>query len=257
MSKVITMIPVRMASTRLPYKPLLDINGKTLIQRVYENVKACVPGDIVIAAGDQVIVDEAKKFGAKAILTDPSLPSGTDRISAALKELDPDGTKYDIVVNFQGDGINVDPKINLSLIEMIERTNCDIATCGMLFKNEKDINDPSMVKICMGLRDGEREGRCLYFTRAAAPYIRNPEKCKNQDFYHHIGIYVFKASSLQQMVSLPVGVLEERESLEQLRALENGMTIRALVVDNMKLINEAPADINTPEEYEEALKWIK
>lgn len=257
MSKVITMIPVRMASTRLPNKPLLDINGKTLIQRVYENVKACVPGDIVIAAGDQVIVDEAKKFGAKAILTDPSLPSGTDRISAALKELDPDGTKYDIVVNFQGDGINVDPKINLSLIEMIERTNCDIATCGMLFKNEKDVNDPSMVKICMGLRDGEKEGRCLYFTRAAAPYIRNPEKCKNQDFYHHIGIYVFKASSLQQMVSLPVGVLEERESLEQLRALENGMTIRALVVDNMKLINEAPADINTPEEYEEALKWIK
>lgn len=257
MSKVITMIPVRMASTRLPNKPLLDINGKTLIQRVYENVKACVPGDIVIAAGDQVIVDEAKKFGAKAILTDPSLPSGTDRISAALKELDPDGTKYDIVVNFQGDGINVDPKINLSLIEMIERTNCDIATCGMLFKNEKDINDPSMVKICMGLRDGEKEGRCLYFTRAAAPYIRNPEKCKNQDFYHHIGIYVFKASSLQKMVSLPVGVLEERESLEQLRALENGMTIRALIVDNMKLINEAPADINTPEEYEEALKWIK
>ncbi len=257
MSRIITMIPVRMASTRLPNKPLLDINGKSLIQRVYENVKACVPGDIVIAAGDQVIVDEANKFGAKAILTDPSLPSGTDRISAALKELDPDGTKYDIVVNFQGDGLNVDPKINLSLIEMIERTDCDIATCGMLFKNEKDINDPSMVKICMGLRDGEREGRCLYFTRAAAPYIRNPEKCKNKDFYHHIGIYVFKASSLQKMVSLPVGVLEERESLEQLRALENGMTIRALVVDNMKLVDEAPADINTPEEYEEALKWIK
>ena len=257
MSKIITMIPVRMASTRLPNKPLLDINGKTLIQRVYENVKACVPGDIVIAAGDQVIVDEAKKFGAKAILTDPSLPSGTDRISAALKELDPDGTKYDIVVNFQGDGINVDPKINLSLIEMIERTNCDIATCGMIFKNEKDVLDPSMVKICMGLRDGEREGRCLYFTRAPAPFIRNPEKCKNKDFYHHIGIYVFKASSLQKMVSLPVGVLEERESLEQLRALENGMSIRALVVDNMKLVDEAPADINTPEEYEESLKWIK
>ena len=257
MSKIITMIPVRMASTRLPNKPLLDINGKTLIQRVYENVKACVPGDIVIAAGDQVIVDEAKKFGAKAILTDPSLPSGTDRISAALKELDPDGSKYDIVVNFQGDGLNVDPKINLSLIDMIERTNCDIATCGMIFKNEKDVLDPSMVKICMGLRDGEREGRCLYFTRAPAPYIRNPEKCDNKDFYHHIGIYVFKASSLQKMVSLPVGVLEQRESLEQLRALENGMTIRALVVDNMKLVDEAPADINTPEEYEDALKWIK
>ena len=127
------MIPVRMASTRLPNKPLLDINGKTLIQRVYENVKKYVPGDIVIAAGDQVIVDEAQKFGATAILTDPALPSGTDRIAAALKEIDPDGTKYDIAVDFQGDGLNVDPRVNLDLIEMIERTDCDIATCGMVF----------------------------------------------------------------------------------------------------------------------------
>ncbi len=257
MSKIITMIPVRMASTRLPNKPLLNINGKTLLQRVYENVKTYVPGDIVIAAGDQVIIDEAKKFGAKAILTDPSLPSGTDRIAAALKELDPHGDKYDIVVNFQGDALNVDPRINLSLIEMIERTNCDIATCGMIFKNEKEITDPSMVKICLGLRDGEKEGRCLYFTRAAAPYIRNPEKCQNKDFYHHVGIYVFKANSLKQMVSLPVGVLEARESLEQLRALENGMTIRAQIIEDLKLVKEAPADIDTQEDYEEACKWIK
>ena len=247
--KVVTMIPVRMASTRLPNKPLLEVNGKTVIQRVYENVKASVPGDIIIAAGDQVLVDEAKKFGATAILTDPKLPSGTDRIAAALKQIDPDGTKYDIVVDFQGDGLNVDPKVNLDLIDMIERTDCDIATCGMVFKNEKDVQDPSMVKIVMGLREGEKEGRCLYFTRAAAPYIRDPEKCKNHDYYHHIGIYVFKAKSLQKMVSLPVGVLEGRESLEQLRALENGMTIRAKIVDNMKLVDNAPADINTPEEY--------
>ena len=257
MSKVVTMIPVRMASTRLPNKPLLDVNGKTILQRVYENVKACVPGDIIIAAGDQVLVDEANKFGATAILTDPKLPSGTDRIAAALNEIDPDGSKYDIVVDFQGDGLNVDPKINLDLIKMVEETDCDIATCGMLFKNEKDVNDPSMVKICMGLHEGEDQGRCLYFTRAPAPFIRNPEKCKNHDYYHHIGIYVFKASSLKKIVSLPVGVLEEKESLEQLRALENGMTIRAKVVDNMKLVDEAPADINTPEEYQEALKWIK
>lgn len=255
--KVVTMIPVRMASTRLPNKPLLEVNGKTVIQRVYENVKASVPGDVIIAAGDQVLVDEAKKFGATAILTDPKLPSGTDRIAAALKQIDPDGTKYDIVVDFQGDGLNVDPKVNLDLIDMIERTDCDIATCGMVFKNEKDVQDPSMVKIVMGLHEGEKEGRCLYFTRAAAPYIRDPEKCKNHDYYHHIGIYVFKAKSLQKMVSLPVGVLEGRESLEQLRALENGMTIRAKIVDNMKLVDNAPADINTPEEYEEACKWIK
>ena len=257
MSKVITMIPVRMAATRLPNKPLLDINGKSAIQRVYENVKAVIPGDIVIAAGDQAIVDECAKFGAKAVLTDPKLPSGTDRIAAALKEIDPDGSKYDIVVNFQGDNINVDPKVNLPLIEMVEKTGCDIATCGRVMLDEKDINDPNMVKIVMGIKDDEKEGRCLYFTRAPAPYIRNPEKSMTHNFYHHIGIYVFKASSLQKMVSLPVGILEDREALEQLRALEAGMTIRAKVVDNIKLIEEAPADINTPEEYEEAKKWIK
>ena len=257
MSNIITMIPVRMASTRLPGKPLLNVNGKSILQRVYENVKACVPGDIVIAAGDQVLVDEAQKFGAKAILTDPKLPSGTDRIAAALKEVDPHGSKYDIVVNFQGDGLNVDPKVNLKLIEMIERTDCDIATCGMIFHNLQEINDPSMVKIVMGLGKEETEGRCLYFTRAAAPYIRDPEKCSNKDFYHHIGIYVYKASSLKRFVELPVGILEQREALEQLRALENGMSIRAKIVDNMKLINEAPADINTPEEYQTALQWIK
>lgn len=257
MSRIVTMIPTRMASTRLPNKPLIDINGKTLIQRVYENVKKIVPGDIVVAAGDQAIVDECNKFGAKAILTDPSLPSGTDRISAALKEIDPKGDKYDIVVNFQGDGVNVDPSVNNELIEMIERTDCDIATCGMVFKTKEAAENPTNVKIVMGLREGEKEGRCLYFTRAVAPFTRNPEKCENQDLYHHIGIYVYKASSLKKFVELPVGVLESRESLEQLRALENGMTIRAKVIDKMVLNDKAPADINTPEELQEALKYIK
>lgn len=257
MSKIVTMIPTRMASTRLPNKPLIDINGKTLIQRVYENVKKTVPGDIIVAAGDQVIVDECKKFGAKAVLTDPALPSGTDRIAAALKEIDPDGSKYDIVVNFQGDGLNVDPAVNNELIEMIERTDCDIATCGRIFANKDEAENPTNVKIVMGLRDGETEGRCLYFTRAVAPYTRNPEKCKNQDLYHHIGIYVYKASSLKKFVELPVGVLENRESLEQLRALENGMTIRAKVISKMVLDERAPADINTEEELTEARKYIK
>ncbi len=257
MSKIVTMIPVRMASTRLPNKPLLDINGKSLLQRVYENVKKYVPGDVYVAAGDQVIVDECKKFGAQAILTDPKLPSGTDRIAAALKEIDPSGNKYDIVVNFQGDAVNVNPEINNQLIKIVEKSGCDIATVGMVFKTQEEIDSPNNVKIVMGLRDGETEGRCLYFTRAAAPFIRNPEKCSNHDFYHHIGIYVYNAKSLRKIVSLPVGVLEARESLEQLRALENGMVIRAKLVNNLKLNQEAPADIDTLEELEEARKTIK
>ncbi len=257
MSKVITMIPVRMAATRLPNKPLLDINGKTAIQRVYENCKKYLPGDVVIAAGDQAIIDECAKFGARAVLTDPSLPSGTDRIAAALKEIDPNGDKYDIVVNFQGDNINVDPRVNLPLIEMIEKTGCDIATCGMVMNSQEEIENPANVKIVMGLKDGEKEGRALYFTRSPAPFIRNPEKCKNKDFYWHIGIYVFSAQSIREFTSYPVGVLEDRESLEQLRFLENGKYIRAMLIENMKWVQEAPPDINTPEELEEARKWIK
>ena len=257
MSKVVTMIPVRMASTRLPNKPLLDINGKSLLQRVYENVKKTVPGDVFVAAGDQAIVDECQKFGAKALLTDPKLPSGTDRIAAALKQIDEDGSKYDIVVNFQGDAINVNPQINNELIEIVEKSGCDIATVGMVFKNKDEVESPNNVKIVIGLREGENEGRCLYFTRAAAPFIRNPEKVKNHDSYHHVGIYVYRASSLKKIVSLPVGVLEERESLEQLRALENGMVIRAKLVDELKLNKDAPADIDTMEELEEARKFIR
>ena len=259
MSKVAVLIPTRLKSTRLPNKPLLDINGQTLVQRVYENVEKVmnVKTDVAVAAGDQRIVDEVERFGGTAILTDPALPSGTDRIAAALKVLDPKGEKYDIVVDFQGDNLNVDPSVCLPLIEMVQKTDCDIATCGMVIKNEEDKNNPNVVKIVMGLKEGQTEGRCLYFTRATAPYTRDPEKCKNQDLYYHIGIYVFKAASLQKMVSLPTGVLENREKLEQLRALENGMVIRAKIIDKIKLIDEAPADINTEEDLKNSLPYIK
>lgn len=260
MSNVITLIPARMKSSRLPNKMLLDVNGKTVLERVCENVKKYIKGDVYVAAGDQEIVDACKKYGVPAILTDPALPSGTDRIAAALKQIDPSGKKYDIVVNFQGDGLNVDPRVNLPLIEMIKKGNCDMATCGMIFKTKEAADNPTNVKIVMGLRDGEKEGRALYFTRAAnCPFTRDPAKIKNQDLYHHIGAYAYTAESLKKMVSLPVGVLEARESLEQLRLLENGMVIRARIItqEEMKLNQDAPADVNTPEELEEARKYIK
>ena len=229
MTKVITLIPVRMASSRLPDKPLTDINGKTLIRRVYENCRAALSGDIVVAAGDRAIVDECSKFGARAVLTDPGLPSGTDRIAAALEEI---GEAYDVVVNFQGDDVNVDPRVTLPLIKMIEQGSCDVATCGMKMKPGRE-RDPNLVKICMGLREGEDEARALYFTRAAAPYVRDPERAGvNKDFYHHVGLYVFKFQALKRAVGLPVGVLENREKLEQLRWLEDGMTIRVKLIDD-------------------------
>ncbi len=250
MAKVITMIPARLAATRLPNKPLLDINGKPLIQHVYENVKKYVKGDVCIACGDQAIVDAAQKFGAKCVLTDPSLPSGTDRIAVALEQLDPTGEKYDVVVNFQGDNINVDPSINNELVKIVEETGCDMATCGMVFKSKEDVENPNNVKIVTGLKKGDKKGRALYFTRAAAPYIRDPQKIENQDYYHHIGIYVFKASTLKKFRKMDVGVLEKREALEQLRFLENGAHIQTMLVDDIKLNKNAPADINTPEELE-------
>lgn len=256
MSKVVTMIPVRMASQRFPNKPMCDIKGKTLIQRVYEHVMATNAGDVVIAAGDQVIVDHCKTFGAEAILTDPKLPSGTDRIAAALKTLDPSGKKYEYVVNFQGDNINVDPKINLKLIDLMQRTGADLTTAAKIITDEADKTNPNIVKIAMGLREGETEGRCLYFSRATIPFTREPQECKNQDLYHHIGVYCFNAESLQRMVSAPEGVLENREKLEQLRLLELGMSCFATIINKIKLIEDAPADINTKEEYEEYLKYV-
>ena len=142
MSKVAVLIPTRLKSTRLPNKPLAMINGKPLIQHVYEHAIAVHPAeDVYIASGDQEIIDVARSFGAQCVLTDPSLPSGTDRISAALKEIDPKGSKYDIIVNFQGDGINVDPRLDLELIDIMEKTGADIVTVGKRISDEKEINN--------------------------------------------------------------------------------------------------------------------
>lgn len=256
MSKIAVLIPTRLKSTRLPNKPLAVVNGKTLIQHVYEHAIAVHPKeDVFIAAGDKEIIEEAAKFGAQCILTDPSLPSGTDRIAAALKEIDPDGTKYDIAISFQGDGINVDPKLNLVLADIMEKTNADIVTVGMKITDKAEINDPSHVKIAMGLKEGETFGRALYFSRSPVPF--NRDEVADYDFaYWHIGIYVYKAAALKKIVSLPVGVLENIEKLEQLRALENGMSIYALIVPSVKLIEEAPADINTPQELAEAQQFF-
>lgn len=256
MSKAAILIPTRLKSTRLPNKPLSVINRKTLIQHVYEHAIQVHPQeDVYIAAGDPEIIETAKTFGAQCVLTDPSLPSGTDRIAAALKEIDPEGTKYDIAVSFQGDGINVDPKLNLELIELMEKTGADIVTVGMKITDLKDIQDPSHVKIAMGLKEGENYGRALYFSRSPVPF--NRDNIPAYDFaFWHIGIYVYRTKALQRIISYPVGVLENIEKLEQLRALENGMSIFALIVPSIKLIENAPADINTPEELEQAQQFF-
>ena len=257
MSKVAVLIPTRLKSTRLPNKPLALINGKPLIQHVYEHAVAVHPAaDVYIASGDAEIMDSSEKFVAQSLFTDPSLPSGTDRIAAALAQIDSDGTKYDIVVNFQGDGINVDPRLNLRLVDLMEKTGADMVTVGMKITDKADIQNPNYVKIAMGLREKEDFGRALYFSRSPVPF--NRDGAPADDFaYWHIGIYVYRSAALKKFVSLPVGVLERIEKLEQLRALENGMSIYALIVSGIKLIDAAPADINTPEELAEAQKYMR
>lgn len=256
MSKVAVLIPTRLKSTRLPNKPLAIINGKPLIQHVYEHAIQVHPAeDVYIAAGDQEIIDVAQNFGARCVLTDPALPSGTDRIAAALREIDPTGKKYDIAVSFQGDGINVDPKLNLQLVDIMKKTGADIVTVGMKITDSNEIQDPAHVKIAMGLREGENFGRALYFSRSPVPFNRD-DVPEYHFAYWHIGIYVYRTEALKKFVSYPVGVLENIEKLEQLRALENGMSIYALVVPSVKLIEEAPADVNTPEELSEAQQFL-
>ncbi len=250
------IIPTRLKSTRLPNKPLAIINGKTMIRHVYEHAIAVHnKEDVYIASGDKEILDEAKNFAAKCILTDPSLPSGTDRIAKALEEIDPEGKKYDVIVNFQGDGINVDPKLNLELIDLMRKTNADIVTVGMGIKDQKEINDPNMVKIALSKTNDKDYGRAVYFSRSVVPYNRDNNGVIDSAFWH-IGIYVYNAQSLRKFVSMPEGVLEGIEKLEQLRALENGMNIVAKIVPSIKLIENAPADINTKEELEEAQKFM-
>ncbi|MBN2675964.1 MAG: 3-deoxy-manno-octulosonate cytidylyltransferase [Alphaproteobacteria bacterium] len=253
MSKVIVLIPTRMGSTRLPNKPLKDVNGKTMIHRIYENVTTMTNFPAYVAAGNQEIIDEIEKIGGKAILTDPNLPSGSDRIAAALKTIDPTGEKYDIVVSFQGDAINTHPRIITELVELLEKSGADITTPVMTMAKE-NYDDPGAVKTAVGFKDGQDTARALYFSRASIPFDREG---KRGTLYHHIGIYVYKRQALLDFVSQPEGMLERREKLEQLRALEMGKTIFVKKIDSLKIINEAPADIDTPEELEACRKYIK
>ena len=256
MTNAAVIIPARLKASRLPNKPLVDINGKTLIHHVYDNaITAHSPEDVYIAAGDREIIDEAKRIGAQCVLTDPGLPSGTDRIAAALERIDPKGSKYDIVVNFQGDGVNVNPKVNRDLIEVMKSTRADIATVTQKITLPELISNPAYVKIAVSIREPERVGRCVYFSRNVIPYDRDANG-KADSAYWHIGLYVYNADSLRRFVGYPVGVLERIEKLEQLRALENGMSIFALLVDDIRLVPEAPADINTEEELASARKYI-
>lgn len=244
--KPVIIIPVRMASTRLPGKPLAKINGKSMIQRIMESCSKVNAEDVYCAAGDHSIHEHVLDFGGKSVLTSAELPSGSDRIAAALKEIDPLGERYDAVVNFQGDAVNTNPEIITMLLELLEKSSADISTPAMEISKEK-AGDPNICKVAAGLTEGRDSARALYFSRAPIPFDRDS---RNGKLYQHIGIYVYTRQALEKFVTLPVGILEGREKLEQLRALEAGMHIEVKLISSLRLDERAPADVDTEEDLE-------
>jgi 3-deoxy-manno-octulosonate cytidylyltransferase (CMP-KDO synthetase) len=236
----IVIIPARMASTRLPGKPLIDIAGVPMIVRVWAQAMKAGVGPVVVAAAESEIVDTVERAGGHAVLTHPGLPSGSDRIFAALEGLDPSG-RYDTVINLQGDLPALDPaQIQAAAAAL---PGFDIATLAAPIDNVHDRADPAVVKAVVNWDESGIKGRALYFTRVPAPGGEGP-------LFHHVGIYAYTRPALARFVALPPSPLEMREKLEQLRALEAGMTIAVVRVD------EAPLSVDTPADLECARKIL-
>lgn len=231
----ITLIPARMASTRLPGKPLADIGGRPMIVRVWERARDAGLGPVVVAAGEAQIVAAVEDAGGRAVLTASDLPSGSDRIHAALAELDPE-RRHDVVVNLQGDLPLLDPDQLRLVVDVLGTSGADIATLAAPIDNEADRANPAVVKAVVAWNADETRGRCLYFSRAAVPAGQGR-------LWHHVGLYAYHRAALERFVALLPSPLERREKLEQLRALEAGMTIAVARVDAPPLSVDTPADL--------------
>lgn len=226
-----------MAATRLPNKPLADIGGKPMIVRAWE--QAALSGfRVAVAAGDAEIVEAVEAAGGLAVLTDPALPSGSDRIRAAVEAVDPDGA-HDLVINIQGDMPFASPDLARACADLLARESaCDIATLVAAEAEVSDRSNPDVVKAVLALPEGQTSGRALYFTRSTL-YGDGP-------IWRHVGIYGYRRDALMRFCAAPPSPLEKREKLEQLRALEMGLQIWASVID------EAPLSVDNPSDLEAA-----
>lgn len=236
MVQTVIMIPARMASTRLPGKPLADIGGKPMIVHVYERAVKAATGPVYVACAEEEIAQAIRQAGGEAILTDPDHPSGTDRIHEALTRIDPH-QHYQIVVNVQGDLPLLSPQLINQATALLTDNNVDIGTLAALTTTEEEHHNPNVVKAVIA-HNGPSQGRALYFTRATAPYGEGP-------LYHHIGLYAYRREALERFVTLPPSPLELREKLEQLRALEHHMRIDASITDTVPLGVDTPEDLET------------
>lgn len=231
----IVIIPARMASTRFPDKPLAPIGGIPMIVHVMRRAEESAVGPVLVAAAEREIADAVDAAGGTAILTDPDLPSGSDRIHQALMRFDPDGA-HDAVVNVQGDLPTIEPAAISAALRALAGSGVDISTLAAVITRDEERDDPNVVKAVVPLPGGARQGRALYFTRATAPAGDGP-------LLHHIGLYAYRRAALERFIELPPGVLEQREKLEQLRALEAGMHIEVALVDTVPLGVDTPADL--------------
>ena len=242
MADVLIVIPARMASTRLPGKPLLDIAGEPMIVHVLRRAQAARLGEVVVATDSDVVAACVEKAGGRAMMTRADHVSGSDRIFEALDVADPQ-RRSTIIVNVQGDLPTLAPSDIAAAIAPLADAAVDIATLAAEITRADERTNPNVVKL-VGTPVGERRLRALYFTRAAAPAGEGP-------LYHHIGLYAFRRAALARFVALPPSPLEQREKLEQLRALEAGMRIDATIVDS------APLGVDTPADLERAREILK
>ena len=234
----IVLIPSRMAASRLPGKPLADLHGVAMIVHVMRRGLEADIGPVAVAAGDPEIVEAVRAAGGMAILTDPSLPRGSDRVHAALAILDPQG-RHDVVVNLQGDLPTIPPDYLRAVLSPLADPAIDIATLVAPITDPAEAAASQVVKAACAFDRGRAVSPALYFSRAAIPWGEGP-------LWHHIGIYAFRRQALARFVALPESPLERRESLEQLRALEAGMRISCARVEH------APFGVDTPEDLERA-----
>ena len=231
----IVIIPARLAATRLPGKPLADIAGAPMIVRVLRQAERAAVGPVAVAAGDPEIARAVRAAGGAAVLTDPDLPSGSDRVLAALGELDPDG-RFDVVLNLQGDMPFIAPAVLTACLGVLAaEPDCDIATAIAPEASHADRADPAVVKAVVSLLEGDPRGRALYFTRSVL-YGDAP-------IWKHVGVYAYRRQALERFCLAPPSPLERREQLEQLRALELGLSIWAAVVDETPISVDTPADL--------------
>ncbi|TCV67991.1 3-deoxy-manno-octulosonate cytidylyltransferase [Neorhizobium sp. S3-V5DH] len=232
--RTLVLIPARMASTRLPGKPLADIAGLPMIVQVAKRAQEAEAGRIIVAVDDQTVYDVVAAAGFEVVRTRQDHQSGSDRIFEAVQKADPNA-EMDFIINVQGDLPTIEPEAVRASLRPLDNPSTDIATLTVEITEEHEKTNPSVVKV-VGSPLSETRLRALYFTRATAPYGNGP-------LYHHIGLYAYRRAALAKFVSLGPSVLEKRESLEQLRALEAGMRIDVEIVDSVPLGVDTPADL--------------